>query len=108
MTLSEAYAAGTPVVGSRLGSLVDLIVHGRTGLHAAPGDAGDLAAQINTIMEVGVAEGMGRDARIYYESHLTPQRALATLETVYEKALGSARAARPRARPLVAEPLGRL
>jgi glycosyltransferase involved in cell wall biosynthesis len=108
MTLSEAYAAGTPVVGSRLGSFVGLIVHGRTGLHAAPGDVGDLAAQINTIMEDGVAEGMGREARIYYESHLTPQRALATLETVYERALGSAGAARPRARPLVAEPLGRL
>jgi glycosyltransferase involved in cell wall biosynthesis len=108
MTLSEAYAAGTPVVGSRLGSLVDLIVHGRTGLHAAPGDAGDLAVQINSILKDGVAERMGREARIHYESHLAPQRALATLETVYERALGSAWAARPRARPLVAEPLGRL
>jgi glycosyltransferase involved in cell wall biosynthesis len=108
MTLSEAYAAGTPVVGSRLGSLVDLIDHGRTGLHAVPGDAGDLAAQINQMLDDGVSDAMGPAARAFYEAHLTPQRALATLETAYEKALGSRRAAQPGARPLVAEPLGRL
>lgn len=93
MTLSEAYAAGTPVVGSRLGSLVELIDHGVTGRHAAPGDAPDLAEQLNLILQDGVAEGMGRAARAYYEAQLTPHRALATLEEAYEQALAS----RPRA-----------
>jgi glycosyltransferase involved in cell wall biosynthesis len=108
MTLSEAYAAGTPVVGSRLGSLVDLIDHGRTGLHAVAGDASDLARQISRVLEDGVAEAMGRDARAFYEAHLTPKRALATLEAVYESALDPAAAIQRNAGPLVVEPLGRL
>lgn len=108
MTVSEAFAAGTPVVASRLGSLAGLIDHGRTGLHARPGDATDLAAQITRILQDGAAEAMGAAARGYYEAHLTPQRALATLETVYERALGSAAARRLQDAPLVAEPVARL
>jgi glycosyltransferase involved in cell wall biosynthesis len=108
MTLSEAYAAGTPVVGSRLGSLVDLIEHEATGLHAEAGNPFDLAVQINRMLDDGAAEGMGRAARAYYEEHLSLLRALATLEATYDAAIRSARSRQGDVRPLVAEPARRL
>ena len=39
----EAIGVGTPVVGTRLGNLAELIQDGITGRLVAPGDAGDLA-----------------------------------------------------------------
>ncbi len=45
----EAIAVGTPVVGTRLGNLAELIQDGVTGRLVAPGDAGDLARAIQEI-----------------------------------------------------------
>jgi glycosyltransferase involved in cell wall biosynthesis len=41
----EAFACGTPVLAARSGSLTELVEHGRTGLHFAPGEPNDLASQ---------------------------------------------------------------
>ncbi len=41
-TVVEAYARGLPVLAPRLGSLEELIHHGRTGIHFEPGDPLDL------------------------------------------------------------------
>ena len=45
-TIIEAYAKGTPVLGSRLGAIAELVDHGRTGLLFAPGSAEALAATV--------------------------------------------------------------
>lgn len=45
-TVIEAFAKGTPVIASKIGSLTGLIEHGRTGFHFRPGDAQNLAAII--------------------------------------------------------------
>src|SRR5215212_4750237 len=42
----EAFAKGTPVVGTKLGAIAELVEHGRTGVHFRPGDPKDLAAQV--------------------------------------------------------------
>jgi len=46
LVLLQAYATGTPVVASRIGSLAELVEDGVTGLLARPDDAGDLAARL--------------------------------------------------------------
>src|SRR5262249_21734529 len=47
LTIIEAYATGLPVVASNVGAMRTLIAPGRTGLHFAVGDAGDLAMKVN-------------------------------------------------------------
>ncbi len=50
VVLLEAMANETPVVATRTGGITDIVRHGETGLLAAPGDAADLAAQIERLI----------------------------------------------------------
>jgi glycosyltransferase involved in cell wall biosynthesis len=69
-TAVEAMAAGRPVVASRLGGLPFTVVDGATGLLFEPGDAGDLAVKIETLLEdAGLRERLGRAGRKRFEEH---------------------------------------
>lgn len=46
LSIVEAFAAGTPVIASRLGGMLEMIAEGKTGLLFHPGDADDLAHKI--------------------------------------------------------------
>jgi len=48
--LAEAMACGLPAAGSETGGIPDLIRHGETGLLAAPGDAAQLAQQLEQLL----------------------------------------------------------
>ena len=50
ISLLEAMAAGVPVVGSTVPGIEELVQDGRSGLLAATGDAGALAAAITRIL----------------------------------------------------------
>ena len=75
LTIAEAFACGVPVVASRIGSMIELVEDGRTGLHFTPGDAEDLAAKVewawNHPEEMAA---MGRAARAEYEAKYTGAR----------------------------------
>lgn len=45
-SIIEAFAAGTPVIGTRIGGIPELVSEGETGFLAEPGDAASLAAAI--------------------------------------------------------------
>jgi glycosyltransferase involved in cell wall biosynthesis len=49
--VNEAYAHGIAVVGARIGGIPELIEEGGTGLLFAPGDSGDLARWMDTLIE---------------------------------------------------------
>jgi len=60
----EAMAWGTPVVGSALGGLTDIVVEGVTGLLVPPGDPDALHAAITRLVaEPGLRDEMGRRSR---------------------------------------------
>jgi glycosyltransferase involved in cell wall biosynthesis len=51
VVLLEAMAAGCPLVGTSVGGIPDVMVHGRTGLLVEPGAPAALAAAINQVLD---------------------------------------------------------
>ncbi|MDZ4806099.1 MAG: glycosyltransferase family 4 protein [Candidatus Eisenbacteria bacterium] len=73
--LIEGMAAGVPVVASDHGAAPEIIEHGRSGWLAPPGDAGALAAVIDTALDPGVARvALARAARTRVEEQFTVGR----------------------------------
>ena len=50
-TIIEAFSTGTPVIASRLGSMVETIIDGFNGLHFTAGDAEDLRKKIELFIK---------------------------------------------------------
>jgi len=87
-TLVEAYANGLPVIASRLGSLAELVDHGRTGLVFEPRSAHDLARHLAWAEAFPQKmRAMGENARETYEARFTPERNYARLLEIYEHAI---------------------
>jgi len=87
-TIIEAFAVGTPVVASRLGAMAEMVTDHKTGLLFTPGDPGDLARQVQCLVESPDDRVcMGRKARADFEEKYTPDRAYHRLMEIYEKVL---------------------
>jgi glycosyltransferase involved in cell wall biosynthesis len=99
LVIAEAFACGTPVVASRIGSLDELVLEGVTGHKFTSGDPADLA-RVTRIMltDEAVLRGMRVAARAYFEAHLTEARNLELLTGIYARLIGADRACVPAAR----------
>lgn len=87
-TIVEAFACGTPVVVSGLGAMADLVRDGETGLHARPGDAADLAAKVQRVLDDGELRARMRvAARAEYLEKYTAERNYEILMGLYDRAL---------------------
>ncbi|CAO4168298.1 glycosyltransferase [Methylorubrum aminovorans] len=88
MVVAEAYAAGTPVIASRIGALAGLIEDGVTGLLVAPGDPAALADAIERLRNrPEEARRMGAAARAAYLRDWTETATTAALLRIYRTAL---------------------
>ena len=97
-TTVEAFAAGVPVVASRLGAMAELVEDGATGALFPPGDPAALAAAVNGLLaDPDRRRRMGAAARAAYEARFTADRNYDLLLKVYERAL--ARRAAPAKAP---------
>lgn len=84
LTVVEAYATGTPVIASRIGSLAEIVQEGVTGLLAEPHDAAALAERLRWATEhPAEMRQMGVNARRSYEMRLRGQSHLAGLLEIY-------------------------
>jgi glycosyltransferase involved in cell wall biosynthesis len=102
-TLIESFAKGTPVIASRLGALAEGVTHGRTGLHFAPGDAHDLAKQVNfAAANPEMLADMRLNSRREFEQRYTAEQNYRMLLDVYRRAMEHRRAGTPAATPAVA------
>jgi len=65
MSLAEAMAAGTPVIGARVGGMCDVVQPGQTGWLVEPDDPAALADAIGTALQATTADraAMGRAGR---------------------------------------------
>jgi len=84
----EAYAKGTPVLASRLGAMVQVVEHGRTGLLFEPGNPADLAAGVRRLLaDREELNRLRREARREYETKYTAEQNYQALMAIYERAL---------------------
>ncbi len=87
MVILEAYACGTPVVASCIGSLSEIVLDGETGLHFTAGDSVDLARKVNQLAErPEQASSMGKKAREIFDAKYTAERNFEMLTGIYRRA----------------------
>ncbi len=82
MVILESYAAGTPVIGSRMGNVKDMIKEGITGITVAPGSPEQLREAILQLPEFDAAV-IRRHFEIYYD----PEKNYAQLAEIYQKVI---------------------
>lgn len=86
-TIIEAYAAGLPVIASRIGAMVSMVDHGRTGLLVDPGSAPALGEAVRTVFSSeGARRAMRFNARNAFETRYTSERNYDLLMSAYRKA----------------------
>jgi glycosyltransferase involved in cell wall biosynthesis len=91
LALIEAFAQATPVLASRLGTAVEIVQDGVTGLHFNPGDATDLAAKARWLAtHRRERETMGERARDEFDRKYTAGRNLELLLGIYAEAQAEA------------------
>lgn len=89
----EAYAAGRPVVASRIGGLEELVVDGESGALFRAGDDAELRRVARELLDAPEAlRRMGVRARSLYEHAYSPAANLRMLLDIYAQVLRSARA----------------
>ncbi len=83
-TVAEAFAKGTPVIASNLGTMQTMITHRRTGLHFASGEADALAGEVGWMLENPLKwQEMRAAARREYESQYSPEQNYETMLQIY-------------------------
>jgi glycosyltransferase involved in cell wall biosynthesis len=87
LSLLEAFAAGKPVIGARIGGIPEMIDEGVTGFLFEPGNADDLAAMMRRFMMLSpeIIARMGRSARSKVEESFTEKRHMEDLLKLYRE-----------------------
>jgi glycosyltransferase involved in cell wall biosynthesis len=93
-TFVEAFAVGTPVITSRLGSMIELIEDGNTGLHTQPGDADDLADKVRQFFRApAMAQRMRLAARAEFDAKYTADANYTIMMDIFQSVLSDPAAA---------------
>jgi glycosyltransferase involved in cell wall biosynthesis len=88
MAMLEAYASGTPVLASRLGSLDELVEEGITGNKFEAGSAEDLARMAQEMMKHPERlTQMGQHARDIFQEKYSAERNYDMLMAIYREAI---------------------
>lgn len=88
MVIAEAYAVGLPVVASNLGAMSSLVKPNQTGLHFQPGNAQELARQVEwACSHPNQIAQMRREARREFEQNYLANRNYEKLMEIYHLAL---------------------
>lgn len=91
LTAAEAYAMATPVIGSALGAIGEIVQEGMTGLHFESGNPVVLAKKIRwALTHEPEMRVMGRTAWAHYERNFTPDAHYRALMELYGEVTGYA------------------
>jgi glycosyltransferase involved in cell wall biosynthesis len=87
MVVLEAYACGTPVLASRIGSLDEIVVEGESGEKFEAGNSGDLINRLNMLrLDRPRLRAMRRGARTLFQEKYTADRNYSKLLEIYDQA----------------------
>ncbi len=89
-SIIEAYAAGVPVLASRIGSLEEAVHHDTTGLLIPPRDIERWQSALERLGDDDESIRLGSAARELWEQRHSPERGLQHLESAYREAIASA------------------
>ena len=85
LVLAEAMACGVPIVGSRHGSLLEVVSEGQTGFLATPLDAKAFAGAIEVLArDVELRKRMGRQGLEHVRAKFTVEKAVEETLRIYE------------------------
>ena len=85
LVLAEAMACGVPIVGSRSGSLPEVVDEGRTGLLAAPLDSNSFAESIERLAkDPNLRRKMGSKALEHVRERFTVRKAVEETIRIYD------------------------
>ncbi|MEH1910064.1 MAG: glycosyltransferase family 4 protein [Nostoc sp.] len=88
LTIAEAFACGLPVLVSKLGSMVEIVEDGVTGLHFEAGNHRDMAAKIEwATTHPEAMRTMGKNARQVYETKYAPEANYRQLMAIYQQVI---------------------
>jgi glycosyltransferase involved in cell wall biosynthesis len=82
----EAYAAGVPVLASRVGGLPEAVRDGVTGFLLPPGDAKAWVGAIERLIDDSESDRLGRGGLRLWTEKYSPELALSRLEDAYRAA----------------------
>lgn len=83
----EAFAAGVPVLASRIGGIPEQVDDGLSGLLVDPGDAAGWGAAVDALGDDDRSAALGAGAYHSWCSHYSPEAGLASLERIYRSAI---------------------
>jgi glycosyltransferase involved in cell wall biosynthesis len=89
MVLIEAMAMSKPVVATKMGGPLDIMLDGQTGFLVAPGDTAQMADAIERLFaDNALASDMGKNGKKRVIDMFTKERYAQQVEEVYTKLLG--------------------
>jgi colanic acid/amylovoran/stewartan biosynthesis glycosyltransferase WcaL/AmsK/CpsK len=90
VSLMEAHAVGLPVVATQVGSVDQIVQHGKSGFLAPPGDVTALCRHLaDLIQHPEMRAEMGRCGRAHVEQHYDIERLNDRLVNLYENLLAA-------------------
>jgi glycosyltransferase involved in cell wall biosynthesis len=81
--VTEAFAAGVPVIGSRLGAIPEVVHDHRTGILVPAGNPAEVADAARTLCDDQLSNRLGAAAYREWETRYSPARAIHNLERAY-------------------------
>lgn len=92
VTLLEAFSCRLPIIVSRIGSLENLVSHGKTGLHFEAANAQQLSEHLKLLIETPeYFTKMGKNAYTEFNTRYTVKRNSDQLENIYRDAIRTAK-----------------
>ena len=88
MVILEAFSAGLPVIGSKIGSIKEVVKNNITGLHFETNSSEDLANKVNSLInDAELLKKLSINSRNEYLQNYTPEANYSELISIYNKIL---------------------